>query len=75
MPPVIGTIERRSVLPPRELYRTFNMGIGMVVATDRADEVCRYLKARRERAWVLGEVVRGSGRVRVAHPSGTFVLK
>ncbi|MFH1017655.1 MAG: phosphoribosylformylglycinamidine cyclo-ligase [Pseudomonadota bacterium] len=75
LPPIIATMTQRSGLRPRELYKTFNMGIGMVVATDRAEDVCRYLKGRGERAWVLGEVVRGGGRVRVNHPSGSFVLR
>ena len=51
----------------REMYRTFNMGMGMVVAVDaaRSDAVLRWLKARMPEAAVVGHV-RDDGH-RVVH--------
>ncbi|MDU0457244.1 MAG: phosphoribosylformylglycinamidine cyclo-ligase [Geobacteraceae bacterium] len=42
-----------------EMYRTFNMGIGMVlaVAEEQAEEVIDRLKGLGEQAWIIGEVV------------------
>lgn len=41
-----------------EMYRTFNMGIGMVlaVAEDQAEEVIDRLKGLGEKAWIIGEI-------------------
>ncbi|HSH45665.1 MAG TPA: phosphoribosylformylglycinamidine cyclo-ligase [Longimicrobiales bacterium] len=45
-----------------EMFRTFNMGVGMIlaVAADEADTVIRRLKEAGEDAWSLGEVRRRS---------------
>jgi phosphoribosylformylglycinamidine cyclo-ligase len=50
-----------------EMFRAFNMGVGMVaaVAEERASAVVEALRAAGEVAWVAGEVVPGSGRVRL----------
>ncbi len=50
-----------------ELYQVFNMGIGMVaiVASDHVPAVLRLIERAGHRAWPIGEVVRGSGRVRM----------
>jgi phosphoribosylformylglycinamidine cyclo-ligase len=44
-----------------EMYRAFNMGVGMIVVVDpdRAHEVQATLAGAGEEAWVMGEVVRG----------------
>src|SRR5882724_10941483 len=48
-----------------EMYRTFNMGLGMVACIDSADEtrVLEMLKAEGEQAWRIGRVVRGADGV------------
>lgn len=47
-----GNVERD------EMYRTFNMGIGMVlaVAENQAEDVIYRLKGLNEQAWIIGEV-------------------
>jgi phosphoribosylformylglycinamidine cyclo-ligase len=66
-PPIFDLIQTRGGVPENELYQVFNMGIGMVmiVAADYADAVLRYVKSRKEKAWVIGEVVRGTGVARM----------
>jgi phosphoribosylformylglycinamidine cyclo-ligase len=46
-----------------EMFRVFNMGVGMIVAValDQADPVLERLRGRGERAWELGRVVAGKG--------------
>ena len=47
-----GNVERD------EMYRTFNMGIGMVLAVseNQAEDVIDRLKGLGESAWVIGEI-------------------
>jgi phosphoribosylformylglycinamidine cyclo-ligase len=48
-----------------EMFRTFNMGVGMVVLTDAAsaDAVMRSAEAAGVRAWRAGQIVKGRGNV------------
>ncbi len=57
---------------PDDAWRTFNMGVGMVLVAprDRADDVSRILAAESETAFPIGEVVeRGAGDAIVWHGS------
>lgn len=48
-----------------EMYRTFNMGIGMIlaVAPEEAADVMKHLAAAREAAYLIGEVTGNAGQV------------
>ena len=54
-------------MPEAELYQVFNMGIGMVLIVDgeQADRVLRWLRSDSQKAWIIGDVVKGRGAVRV----------
>ena len=59
VPPLYGLIERRGGIGNDEMYRVFNMGIGMVAVVDseRADELIGAIAAAGgERCWVIGEL-------------------
>jgi len=66
LPPLFRLLERLGKLPPDEMLRTFNLGVGMVliVPRRRLKMVEQHLKRRRERAFVIGEVVGGRPSVR-----------
>jgi len=66
VPPIFDWIRRTGDVEEHEMYRTFNMGVGMVaaVAPDRVGELERSLDACGERHHRIGEVVEGEGRVR-----------
>ena len=66
LPAAMETILKRSGLPQNELTETFNMGVGMVLVTDRPDLISEYLLSKGERFWRMGEVRTGSGKVVVA---------
>lgn len=68
IPPVFEILRRQGRLPDAELFQVFNMGIGMTVITAQADAASVAKSAARAgiRAWTIGEVVRGRGRVRLA---------
>ena len=67
MLPVFKIIAEKSGVPDDELYQVFNMGIGMVsiVSADKADAVLKFIKAQKHKAWIIGEVVKGTGEARV----------
>lgn len=67
MLPIFKIIAQKSGVPDDELYQVFNMGIGMVaiVAADQAEAVLKFITKSRHRAWVIGEVVKGTGEARV----------
>lgn len=46
-----------------ELHRTFNMGVGMVVATDKPSEIIKELEKMGEKAFLLGSVAAGTGKI------------
>jgi phosphoribosylformylglycinamidine cyclo-ligase len=63
VPPLFRFIQERGQVDEAEMYRVFNMGVGMVViaAPDRADEVMATMPG----AWRLGRVVGARGEERV----------
>jgi phosphoribosylformylglycinamidine cyclo-ligase len=65
IPNVFEQLEHAGAVPRVEMFRTFNMGIGMVVITSSAnvDAVKRSAREAGISAWALGRVVRGSGQV------------
>jgi phosphoribosylformylglycinamidine cyclo-ligase len=62
-PAVFDLVEREGQVPRDEMYRTFNMGLGLVavVAPSDADRAVATLGARGLDAWVVGEIARGEG--------------
>lgn len=65
IPKVFQVLERAGEVPRDEMFRAFNMGVGMVVicASDDARAVIESSRAASTPAWVLGEVRPGSGVV------------
>jgi phosphoribosylformylglycinamidine cyclo-ligase len=65
IPNLFLQLERAGGVERPEMFRTFNMGVGMVVITDAADAagIIDAANARGVNAWTMGEVRRGSGQV------------
>ena len=63
--PVFEKLKELGQIPEDEMYRTFNMGIGMcaVVSQSQAQEALELLADTGDQAWVIGEVVEGDGQV------------
>jgi phosphoribosylformylglycinamidine cyclo-ligase len=68
VPALFRVLQREGGVEEREMFRAFNMGVGMVavVAADRASSVVQELTAAGETAWVAGEIVAGEGKVVLA---------
>ena len=61
-PVLFDLIAEAGNLPERDMFNTFNMGVGMCMIVDRddADTALSVLKEQGEDAYVIGEVVEGS---------------
>ena len=59
--PIFDLIQAKGNIPRREMFNTFNMGIGMtvVVAKEEADQALAALRAAGEAPVRLGEIVAG----------------
>ena len=69
VPPVFRFLEQTGSLTENDLYRTFNMGIGLVVFADeeRAQAIARSLRSSGEAVYEIGRIVQGSREVRLVH--------
>jgi phosphoribosylformylglycinamidine cyclo-ligase len=65
--PIFQLLAAKGGVEESELYQVFNMGIGMtlIVAADKADSVLKFVRARGQAAWLIGEIVRGRGIARM----------
>lgn len=63
--PIFKVIQRVGNIPEHDMFNTFNMGIGMIVAVSKenADKAVETLKAFGEDAVVLGELIEGNDGV------------
>ena len=63
-PPIFDWLQEQGNLSDKEMYRTFNCGIGMVVcvAQDNLEDALRFLKGKGETAWLIGEVIKTQGK-------------
>lgn len=66
--PVFTVLEEAGKVPREEMYRVFNMGVGMVVITPRehADAIIGSARVAGVAGWVLGRVEPGRGKVTIA---------
>ena len=65
VPPVFNLIQETGDVEKDEMYNTFNMGIGLLVFVDAADEaeIRKSLEESGEDVFAVGEVVEGTGKV------------
>ena len=64
-PPIFDLIQQRGNIPERDMYNTFNMGLGMLLAVPagEAGKALELLQAAGEQAYQVGEVVPGGAGV------------
>ena len=63
--PIFDLIQKTGNIPERDMYNTFNMGVGMsvVVSAGEVDRALEILRANGEDAYVIGTVVKGEDGV------------
>ncbi len=64
-PPVFHLIAKAGGIPERDMFNTFNMGVGMsvVVSAEEADTALSVLRENGEDACVLGEITEGGEKI------------
>ncbi len=66
--PIFDLIAKAGNIPERDMFNTFNMGVGMsiIVGKDEAGKALEILKANGEEAYIIGEVVKSDEGVIIA---------
>ena len=61
--PIFKLIQEVGNIPERDMFNTFNMGVGMsvIVKKEDAEKAVEILKANGEDAYIMGEIVNGEG--------------
>jgi phosphoribosylformylglycinamidine cyclo-ligase len=60
MPPLFELIQKLGQIETGEMYRVFNMGVGMV-AVLAPEQLEAFQEAVEEQTWVIGDVINGNG--------------
>jgi len=65
IPPIFKLIQNKGNIKEREMFSTFNMGIGMVCITtqDSADKLLAKFKDLKLQSWIIGRFVKGKRSV------------
>lgn len=65
VPPIFSLIESIGNIEKKEMYRTFNMGIGYVIICDQANamKICDYFTKIQEEVYLIGMVTKGEKKV------------
>ena len=65
--PLFRKIQEKGSVEDLEMFRTFNMGVGMtlIVSPNAAEKSIRILDKLGQKAWIIGEVVKGNFGVKI----------
>ena len=66
-PPIFHLLQSTGKIPERDMFNTYNMGVGMtmIVSADTADKALEALRANGCAAYVLGEITAGEEKVSI----------
>ncbi len=69
VPPIFKIMQKLGDIKIDEMYSTFNMGIGIIMAVEQkdADSIIKFLGTKNEKAYVIGEIVEGERGVSICH--------
>ena len=65
--PIFNLLQKTGNIPERDMYNTYNMGVGMsvVVAKEDADKALEILKANGEDAYIIGKIVKSDTKITI----------
>ena len=65
--PIFDLLAKTGGVCERDMFNTFNMGVGMsvVVAKEDADKAIQILRANGENAYVMGEIVKSENKIEI----------
>ena len=63
--PIFNLIQKKGNVPEDDMLRTFNMGIGLIFVVGKKDAASMLIKLKqmKEKAWIVGEIIKGDGVV------------
>lgn len=63
--PIFKLIEKTGNIPERDMFNTFNMGVGMsvVVSKEDAERALEILRENGEEAYIIGEIIKSAEKV------------
>ena len=67
VPEIFKLIKKEGNIPERDMYNTFNMGIGMaiIIPEDEKENALEILKQEGESAYVIGKVIKGNKEIKI----------
>jgi phosphoribosylformylglycinamidine cyclo-ligase len=67
IPPIFTFLQEQGQIETSEMYRVFNMGIGMVLVVDPyfSLAILKRLKKLRQKAFIIGKIIKGNGKVNI----------
>ena len=65
--PIFTLLQKEGNIPERDMFNTFNMGIGMSAVVDKndADRALEILKSNGEDAYIIGEIEKSDESVKI----------
>ena len=65
--PIFNLLQKTGNIPERDMYNTYNMGVGMSVgvAKEDADKALEILKANGEDAYIIGKIVKSDTKITI----------
>ena len=65
--PIFNLIEKTGNIPERDMFNTYNMGVGMSITVDKndADKALGILKEHGENAYVIGEIKKSEEKIKI----------
>ncbi len=65
IPPIFTLLREQGSIPERDMFNTFNMGVGMIliVSKETADAALNALNAAGEDAYLIGEITAGEDKI------------
>jgi len=65
--PIFDLIAEKGGISERDMFNTFNMGVGMsiVVAAEDAEKALQILKDNGEDAYVIGEIIESEDKITI----------
>lgn len=65
--PIFDLIAKAGNIPERDMYNTFNMGVGMsiVVAKNDAEKALEILKSDGEDAYIIGKIIKSDSKISI----------
>ena len=63
--PIFSLLQETGNIPERDMFNTFNMGVGMSVVVNKedADKAIEILKANGEDAYIIGEIIKSDDKI------------